>query len=100
MLFDQITMHQQLQRVVNGGSADPITLIFHVDIQGFRVEMVIAPINFLEDGIAFGRFATTCLFKVNREYIADFSNNIGSFLIGRHGDSDFTAKVILFLEQK
>ena len=98
MLFHQIAMHQKFQRVVNRGATHSITLIFHVDVQGFCVEMIIAPVDFFEDGVAFGRFSTTGLFEVNREYIADFSDYIGSFLIGRHGDFDFTAKVIFFLE--
>ncbi len=50
----QVTLHQQVQRVVYGGPAYAVVFVFHADIQRFHVKVAVAGIDLFQDRIAFG----------------------------------------------
>ena len=79
VLFHQVAIQKQVECVVNRCPADPVALVFHVDVQRFGVEMVVAAVNFFEDGEAFRRLAKALLLEVSGENVFDFLNYV--FLI-------------------
>ena len=61
---DQLTFEQQLNGIVERGTADTVVLVFHRNIKGFDVEMAFARIDFVENGEAFGGFPVPLLLEV------------------------------------
>ena len=72
MFLHQITSHEQFEGVVYGGPADPVLLCFHVDVQGFGIEMIRPFIYFLQDGEALRRFPKAVLLQMRSKNILDF----------------------------
>jgi hypothetical protein len=64
---DEAAGHEQIQRIIDSGPADPVALVFHVDVQGFGVEVVISAVDFFEDGKALRRFPKSVLLEVGSE---------------------------------
>lgn len=77
----QIAGKQQIKGVVNRCPAHPVIAVFHLDVERLHVEMVVAAVNFLQNGKAFWRFAVTVLFEVGRKDLLYFFYNLG----GWHG---------------
>ena len=59
---NQFTFQQEFNGIVKGRPTYPIILIFHIDIKGFYIKMIITIINFLENGVAFGCFSMPFFF--------------------------------------
>jgi hypothetical protein len=74
VFFHQVTVYQQLKRVINGGTAYPVIPVFHVDIERLGVEVVVPLVNFFQNGETFGCFSQSGLFQLggeNFEYLLD-----------------------------
>jgi len=69
MLPDQSAVEQQFDRVVQRCAADTIIFVLHFDVEVFYVKMVLAIVNFLQDRIAFRRFAMAFAFEIHRKHI-------------------------------
>jgi hypothetical protein len=57
MFAYQIALYEQIQRIVNGSTTDPVILGFHADVKRFNIKMTIAGIDLLENSIPFRRFS-------------------------------------------
>jgi hypothetical protein len=84
MFSHQIAIDQQLERVVNRCSTNPITLVFHVNIQRFGVKMVVAAVNFLQNCVPFGRFSERTFLQMRGKYRGDFFYYVCFFAVRRH----------------
>ena len=73
VLGDQVTGDQQLQGIINSRPADPVILIFHMEIQGFHIEMVVSGIYLFQDRIAFRGFSEIFILKVSLKNFLDSS---------------------------
>jgi len=47
MFGNQVTGNKQLQCVVHCSPANPVFLVFHMDVEGLYIEVIISGINFL-----------------------------------------------------
>lgn len=66
VLGNQVAIHQNVQCVVDGRPAHPVTLVLHADIQFIYIEMILPGVNFFEDRKALGRFTKSLIFQVSR----------------------------------
>ena len=74
VLFHQITIDEQLQRIVHRSPADAVAAVFHVDVQSLGIEVVVAFVYFFQNGEALRGFAQTGFFQLrgkNSEYLLD-----------------------------
>ena len=67
VLGDQVAVYQHVQRVIDRGTADPVLLVFHADVQLVDVEVIAAGVDFLQYRKSLGRFAQTLVFKISRQ---------------------------------
>jgi len=67
VLHHQVALQKQFDRVVKRRSANPVILVFHTDIQGLYIEMIVPGINFVQNGIPLGCFPMSSFFQVTRE---------------------------------
>jgi hypothetical protein len=67
VLDHQVAVQQQFDRVVQGGPAHPVFVVFHFDVEGLHIEMAIGQVNFPQDGKPFWRFAVTIAFQIRRK---------------------------------
>ena len=63
----QIAGNQQFQCIVYRGPAYPVFFVFHVDIKGFHIEMVVSGIYLFKNSIALRGFAQAFIFQVRFE---------------------------------
>jgi hypothetical protein len=75
----QVAGYKQFQCVINGGPANAVFFIFHVDIQRFHIKMIAPRINFFEYGKTLGRFPEIFIFEISLE---NFLNHCYGFLLG------------------
>ena len=54
---DQTAVEQQVDSVIQSGSADAVLVVFHAVIQRVDVEMPVSSVDFLEDGKSLGSLA-------------------------------------------
>src|SRR5690606_366605 len=54
VLFDQIAGNKKLKRVVDGGPANTVFFVLHVDVQRLHIEMIVARVYFFQYGESFG----------------------------------------------
>lgn len=74
VLFHQIEIDQKFQRVVHRSATDAVAAVFHVDIKCLRVEVVVALVNFLQNGKPFRGFPEAAFFQLggkNIEHLLD-----------------------------
>ena len=83
MLLYEVTTYEQLQGVVHRCPGYPVVVGLHMDVQRFRIEVVIPAINFLQDGVALRRSPGLTLFEVLRENIL-YALEVSGW-IGLHG---------------
>lgn len=50
MFHHQTAIQQQLDGVVKGGTADPVFVVLHFDVEGLHIEMPFGKINFTQNG--------------------------------------------------
>ena len=62
MPSNQSTIEQELYGVVKGGSADPVILVLHLDVQGLDVKMIIVFIDLLQNCKSFRSFPVLIVF--------------------------------------
>ena len=71
MLDHQVAVEQQLDGVVQGGSADAVFVVFHSVIERFDVEMPVVGVDLLKDGKPLRGLAEIMRVKVFGEYLLD-----------------------------
>lgn len=81
MLAYQITLNQQIERVIHRGTTHPVIFVFHVDVQRLNIKMAIQRINFFEYGVPFWRLAKLLIFKISSK---DFLYLVKLLQIQRH----------------
>lgn len=81
VLGDQFALHQHIQGIVNGGPADVVKIVFHLQIKLFRIKMVLPVIDLFKYGKTFWCFSLFVLFEIRRKDIFHFSKY---FTIRRH----------------
>jgi hypothetical protein len=79
--FDQVATDKQIEGVIHRSPADPVTLVFHVNVQSLSVEMVVAAVDFFQNGVTFRRFTKAVLLKVGRKNLFYFLDD--GFFISR-----------------
>lgn len=81
VLFYEVADHEQVERIVDGCAANPMILIFHVDIKGLSIEMVGPFVNLCQNREPFGRFSLSVLFEPGGK---DFQDFLDGFLLGTY----------------
>lgn len=79
----QVAIQQQFDGIVKGGPANAVFIVFHPDVKRLDVEMPLGVVNFLEYGVALGRFPVSFTFKIFRK---DLFNCFKCFLRVFHPD--------------
>ncbi len=64
VLYHQVAIEQQLNGIVKGGPAYPVVLVLHENIQRFNIEMPLAAVYLIQNGIPFRSLAMPFLFQV------------------------------------
>jgi len=64
VLGNQVGFDKQLYGVVQCGPADPVFVVFHLNVQRLYIKMTVAVVYLLENGKALGCFAVTLVLKV------------------------------------
>jgi hypothetical protein len=41
VLADQVAFYQKIERIINGGTAYPVVLVLHVDVQRLNIEVAV-----------------------------------------------------------
>lgn len=72
MLAHEIAFHQQVEGIVNGGTANPVVLVLHADIERFHIKMTCPGINFLQDSVPLRRLPKRLVFQVSCKDLPDF----------------------------
>ena len=92
MLAHEFAFEQQLYGVVQGGPAHPVILVFHLDIQGFYIAVVIGIVYLLPDGVALRGLPVSVLFEEGREdtfddvlVLVSHGTRLGCFTLQRYG---------------
>ena len=60
----QVTLYEQVERIINCCPADAVIFVFHTDVERFYIKMTAAGINLLEDSKAFGSFTQVFVFQI------------------------------------
>jgi len=76
MLKHQSAIQEELHGVVQGGAADPVVVVFHLDIERFHIKVPLPVIDFIEDGKPLRGFPVSFLFDIVKKYLPDRSMNI------------------------
>jgi len=69
---NQLAFQQKLNGVVERGPAYPVLFVFHIDIEGFYIKMVVTIIDFLEYGIPFRCFPMSIFLQEGGKYAFDY----------------------------
>jgi len=93
---DQCAIKQQFNGIVQGGAAHAIVLVFHFEVEMLNVKMVLAIVNFLKDGVAFGRFPVAFVLQIHRKNV--LYDLLVFTVIG--GNECHAAKVSLLVESQ
>jgi hypothetical protein len=72
MFGNQLALHQHIKRIVHGGAAHIAVIALHLQVQFFRIEVVFAIVNFLEDGKALRCLALLVIFKIGSKNVLYF----------------------------
>jgi len=64
VLAYESAIQQQFDGIVKRGAAHPIVLVLHLDIEVLDVEVLLAIVDLVQDGVALGRFAVPLVFQV------------------------------------
>lgn len=70
---NQVTDQQQLDGIIQRGSAHPVLLVFHRHIQRFDIEVTVVRIDLIQNGEAFRCFPVPVLLKVVRKDLPDYT---------------------------
>jgi len=81
VLDHQPAVKQQFHGIIQGGTAHPVTVVLHMDIQLFHIEMAIPDIHLVENSKPFGSFPMTFPLNIIGEDL--FYN--GLYVITLHG---------------
>ena len=65
VFYNQLTFQQQIYRIVQRGTTDPVIFILHEHVQGFYIKMSGMRINLIQNGVSFGRLAMSLLLQVS-----------------------------------
>lgn len=65
----QSAVEQQFYGVVQRGTRHAVILVFHLDVEVLYIKMLFTVVNFLQDRVAFRRFAVPFVFKISRKNV-------------------------------
>ena len=77
MLADEALLDQQVQGIVNSGTAYLQAALLHTRVELVDVEMAGTNVDFFENGVALTGFAEAFILEVSREKLANFVEFIG-----------------------
>jgi hypothetical protein len=80
MFDDEVTSEEEIESIINRCSANAVFSVFHLDIQGFNVEMIVDTVYLFQDSEAFRSFSVPLFFQESEE---DFPGLLGLLRI-RH----------------
>ncbi len=64
VLAHESAIEQQFNGIVKRGAAHPIVLVLHLDVEVLDIEVFLAIVDLVQDGIAFGGFPMALVFQV------------------------------------
>ncbi len=64
VLAYESAVEQQFNGVVKRGAAHPIVLVLHLDVEVLDIEVFLAIVDLVQDGVAFGGFPMALVFQV------------------------------------
>jgi hypothetical protein len=64
MLYHKVAVKQKFNGIIQRGTAHPVVLVLHKNVQGFDIKVSVPGVDLIKDGIPFRRFPVTLFLKI------------------------------------
>lgn len=81
---DQVTVDQELEGIIHRRPADPVVVVLHMDIQAFRIKMLRALVDLLENRKPFRRPAKLVGFQMCMKNSKGLLQDLVFYLFARY----------------